>query len=55
VKLLKKLVNEAPRRDFGEHLVAEGAGIVACVGDADFEEGVRAFMEKRSPQFPSAQ
>jgi len=53
VRLAKTLVNEAAGRPLGEHLVAEGAAIVSCVDDPDFAEGVRAFMDKRRPDFPS--
>jgi 2-(1,2-epoxy-1,2-dihydrophenyl)acetyl-CoA isomerase len=49
----KRLVNEAPSRSLAEHLAAETAQIVQCVAQPDFEEGVRAFMEKRQPLFPS--
>jgi 2-(1,2-epoxy-1,2-dihydrophenyl)acetyl-CoA isomerase len=49
----KKLVNDAPYQTLSEILDAETAGIVACVGDLDFNEGVRAFMEKRAATFPS--
>lgn len=49
----KKLVNDAPHQTLGEILDAETAGIVGCVGDPDFAEGVRAFMEKRQAAFPS--
>jgi len=54
VKLAKKLVNESPERTLTEQLEAETAGIVSCVADGDFDEGVRAFIDKRPPKFPSA-
>jgi 2-(1,2-epoxy-1,2-dihydrophenyl)acetyl-CoA isomerase len=54
--LAKRLVNESSSRGLlSEQLDAEMNGIVACVGDDDFEEGVRAFLQKRKPNFPSAQ
>jgi 2-(1,2-epoxy-1,2-dihydrophenyl)acetyl-CoA isomerase len=34
-----------------EHLEGEAAAIVAAVGSGEFEEGVRAFLEKRAPNF----
>ncbi|HUD94480.1 enoyl-CoA hydratase/isomerase family protein [Sphingobium sp.] len=49
----KKLVNDASGQSLAEILDAETDGIVACVGDPDFEEGVRAFLEKRNAIFPS--
>jgi 2-(1,2-epoxy-1,2-dihydrophenyl)acetyl-CoA isomerase len=55
VIVAKKLMNESSDRSIGEQLDAEMNGIVACVGDDDFEEGVRAFLDKRTPNFPSAQ
>jgi 2-(1,2-epoxy-1,2-dihydrophenyl)acetyl-CoA isomerase len=55
VTLAKQLLKGASAKPLAEQLDAETAGIVACVGDADFSEGVRAFMEKRSAIFPSAQ
>jgi 2-(1,2-epoxy-1,2-dihydrophenyl)acetyl-CoA isomerase len=55
IVLSKKLLNESSHRSLGEQLDAEMNGVVACVGDEDFEEGVRAFLEKRTPNFPSAQ
>jgi 2-(1,2-epoxy-1,2-dihydrophenyl)acetyl-CoA isomerase len=53
VRLAKKMVNASPSRTLVEILDSETAGIVECVGDDDFAEGVTAFMEKRSPIFPS--
>lgn len=50
----KRLVNQAHSRTLAEQLQEEGASIVACVGDPDFEEGVKAFLEKRRANFPSA-
>jgi 2-(1,2-epoxy-1,2-dihydrophenyl)acetyl-CoA isomerase len=53
VKLAKRLVNEAPHRSFGDQLDVETEGVVTCVADEDFREGVQAFLEKRTPDFPS--
>jgi 2-(1,2-epoxy-1,2-dihydrophenyl)acetyl-CoA isomerase len=50
----KRLVNAASSTSLAEQLAAETAAMVACVGDADFAEGVRAFLEKRRAVFPSA-
>jgi 2-(1,2-epoxy-1,2-dihydrophenyl)acetyl-CoA isomerase len=50
----KRLVNAAGDRSLHEQLAAETEQIVACVGDADFAEGVRSFLEKRRADFPSA-
>ncbi|NWK98347.1 crotonase [Sphingobium lactosutens] len=55
IKTAKKMVNDAPHQTLAEILDAETAGIVACVGDPDFAEGVRAFLEKRPTSFPSTQ
>lgn len=53
VSLAKKMVNASPQSSLGAILDAETSGIVACVGDDDFAEGVRAFIAKRPPDFPS--
>lgn len=50
----KRLVNAALERPLAEQLRAETAQIVQCVADPDFAEGVRAFLEKRRTEFPSA-
>lgn len=51
--LAKTMTNAAPTRNLAQILDEETAGIVACVGDPDFTEGVRAFIEKRPAVFPS--
>lgn len=54
VRAAKRLVTQyAAGTSIGEQLDAETAGIVEAVGDPDFDEGVRAFIEKRAPVFPS--
>jgi len=53
IRLAKQMVNATPDRSLAEQLDAETAGIVECVGDDDFAEGVSAFMEKRAASFPS--
>lgn len=53
IKLAKTLLEQSSRRSITEQLDAERAGIVACVVDDDFEEGVNAFLEKRAADFPS--
>lgn len=49
----KRLVTASSSSSIAEQLAAESAALVACVGDPDFAEGVRAFIEKRRPFFPS--
>jgi len=53
VSLAKRLVNAADSRPLADQLQAEREGIVACVADPDFSEGVMAFVEKRKADFPS--
>jgi 2-(1,2-epoxy-1,2-dihydrophenyl)acetyl-CoA isomerase len=50
----KAMINATPNSTVEEMLDAERAGIVSCVRDDDFDEGVRAFLEKRQAAFPSA-
>lgn len=53
IRLAKTMLMAARSRTTREILDAESAGIVECVGDDDFTEGVGAFTEKRSAIFPS--
>lgn len=54
LKATKQMINATSDRTPGEMLEAEVQGIVRCVADDDFDEGVSAFLEKRKPRFPSA-
>lgn len=54
IKLAKALLAQSDGRSVAEQLDAERSGIVACVADDDFEEGVNASLEKRAADFPSA-
>jgi 2-(1,2-epoxy-1,2-dihydrophenyl)acetyl-CoA isomerase len=47
----RRLLREALHSDYGAHLGAEAAGIVRAFGTEDGLEGVRAFRERRRPQF----
>ena len=47
----KRLIRAAASTPLAEHLAMERDAIVRCVGEAAFEEGVRAFIEKRAPDF----
>ncbi len=47
----KALLNASSEADFDEQLDAERASFAACTTTGDFEEGVRAFVEKRKPNF----
>jgi 2-(1,2-epoxy-1,2-dihydrophenyl)acetyl-CoA isomerase len=48
----KRLVHTSLEDSFETHLAREGDAIVAASGDAESAEGIRAFVEKRAPQFP---
>lgn len=49
----KRLFNDPLCRALDLQLEAETAAIADAVGDEDFVEGVRAFVEKRRAEFPS--
>lgn len=47
----KRLVRSGATVPLAQHVAMEREAIVTCVGEPAFEEGVRAFNEKRSPDF----
>lgn len=47
----KRLLNESLNRTLIEQLLAEQVSFARCAMEADFESGVRAFVEKRKPVF----
>jgi 2-(1,2-epoxy-1,2-dihydrophenyl)acetyl-CoA isomerase len=47
----KRLINESLSRSLSEQLDAEATSFGACSASADFVEGVRAFLDKRTPRF----
>ena len=47
----KALLNASSVSGFDDQLDAERASFAACTTTGDFEEGVRAFVEKRKPSF----
>lgn len=48
---IKALLRGAVQRDYGEQLDAERAGFLEAAADPDFAEGVRAFFERRHPDY----
>ncbi|MBZ9650089.1 enoyl-CoA hydratase/isomerase family protein [Sphingobium sp. 3R8] len=54
VRQAKALLGSGGQQSVSAQLKAERDAIVQAVGTADFEEGVRAFIEKRPARFPSA-
>jgi 2-(1,2-epoxy-1,2-dihydrophenyl)acetyl-CoA isomerase len=55
IKTTKRLLADSLSETSERQLLAERDGIVRCVGQDDFAEAVRSFLEKRSPRFPSTQ
>ena len=51
MQLAKHLIAGSPERALAEQLDAETDSVAQCVADDDFAEGVRAFLEKRKPDF----
>jgi 2-(1,2-epoxy-1,2-dihydrophenyl)acetyl-CoA isomerase len=51
MRAAKRLIQGSLSSPLSKHVQAERDAIVICVGEAAFEEGVRAFIEKRSPDF----
>ena len=47
----KRLINESLNRSLPEQLLAEQDNFAACAMTQDFARGVRAFIEKRKPEF----
>jgi 2-(1,2-epoxy-1,2-dihydrophenyl)acetyl-CoA isomerase len=47
----KNLINQSLNRTLPEQLQAEQDNFVASALDADFSEGIQAFVEKRKPNF----
>ncbi|MEN3976631.1 enoyl-CoA hydratase/isomerase family protein [Emcibacter sp. SYSU 3D8] len=48
---IKALVYEGLERDAADHMAAHTAALKECFGSNDHHEGVRSFLEKRTPRF----
>jgi len=51
IALVKQNVANAGRLGLAEAVAVEAANMIECAASADHREGVRAWMEKRSPRF----
>jgi 2-(1,2-epoxy-1,2-dihydrophenyl)acetyl-CoA isomerase len=51
LRATKRLLREAPQHTLAEHLHAEALSFARCAADADFVEGVSAFLAHRPPAF----
>jgi enoyl-CoA hydratase len=51
VAFAKKLLHISPRKKIGKALQSEARAILACMESEDWHEGLRAFGEKRRPEF----
>jgi len=47
----KQLINKSFMNNFEYQLIEEAENITFCAGTEDFQEGVKAFFEKRNPLF----
>ncbi|MBY9019440.1 MAG: enoyl-CoA hydratase/isomerase family protein [Candidatus Lokiarchaeota archaeon] len=50
-KNIKDLLNNSYKNDLVTHLKNESEKIKKCAGTKDFQEGIKAFLEKRKPNF----
>jgi enoyl-CoA hydratase len=51
IAFAKKYLQSSPALDLGNALELEAKAIVACMDSEDWQEGLRAFNEKRKPAF----